>query len=98
MRHTDVRRAHHHDIDLPAGVTSFSPEALRRVLATTQVTSAAHYLVGDRTLRDYRASIYLYFDRYLTHGDLHDLAKAIMKAVSLREYQQAQDEAGPGEA
>ena len=86
MRHTDVRRAHHDDIKVPAGTASFSPEALRRVLATTEVTGAAHFVERGRTVEDYRASIYVYFGRFLAGGDLHDLAKAILKTISLREY------------
>lgn len=86
---TEQRRAHGRHAHGPLGTahtTIFSPDAMRRLLATTQVTSAESYLERGNTVEDYRASIYLYMDRFTKTGDLTTLAKGVLKAVSLHDY------------
>lgn len=67
--------------------SNFSPQALQRLLALTSVTSAESFLTGNRSVEDYRASIWMYMDRFIETGELPALAKSVLKAVSLREYQ-----------
>ena len=93
MRNTRIRRAAHPSTQPPKAVAVsipvtnvFSPDALRSLLSTTQVTSAATYIQNGRSGEDYRGSIWMYIDRYLQSGELLSLAKAILKTVSLRTW------------
>ena len=84
--HLEARTHHSPEIRVPHNVANFSPEALRRLVAITQITSAQKFLELGRSVEEYRASIAMYLDRYLETGDLTTLAKAILKMVSLRAY------------
>lgn len=64
----------------------FDADALRNLLKSTRVTPVVAYLARGRTLEDFRGALWMYLDRYTRTGDLAALAKAILKAESLREH------------
>ncbi|MAG58481.1 MAG: hypothetical protein CMJ83_19510 [Planctomycetes bacterium] len=85
MRHSTPSAPGSHTEAVHHGA-NFSPDALRRLLATTKITCAETFISGGRSIEDYRGSIWMYIDRFIVTGELPALAKSALKAVSLRQY------------
>lgn len=85
-RRSGLRPAAGAEGNRPGDAVEFNADALRRRLITTNITTARSFMREGGTVEEYQASIAMYFERYTLTGNLIDLSKAVLKAVSLRTW------------